>query len=67
VLEFVESHPYDVFKLLPRKLLPIDRYDIRLENFHNANYVLISRHSTMRMSQVESDKTRGHSRSLERL
>jgi FkbM family methyltransferase len=42
VLEFIEAYPYNVYKLLPRKLLPVERYEIRLENFQNANYVLIS-------------------------
>lgn len=47
VLEFLGQFPYDVYKILPRGLLPITDYDIKLENFHNANYALIARESRL--------------------
>lgn len=44
VIEFVTEFSYDLYKIMPRGLTPIRRYDVRLENFTNCVYVLLARH-----------------------
>ena len=40
ILEFISNFDYDVYKILPRRLLAIQEYHKSLETFHYSNYLL---------------------------
>lgn len=42
IFEFFTPHPYNFFKIYPRELRAVPRYDQRLENFQYQNWALIA-------------------------
>lgn len=45
--EFFEPYNFDLFKIYPKNLKFVKRYDQRMENFRNQNWVLINRNHKM--------------------
>ena len=43
ILEFFEKLDYDIYKMFPKKIRLIERYEPKLENFQYANYIVIKK------------------------